>query len=152
MKWVAELRALPTRTMAGIAVGHAVLLAGVLWGGVPYVLMQALLAFELAAVNAANILIYPERGWLKHFLDTLKLSGALLFVLFFLVVTYGWPATRAPATRWQRGSGDCANSLRKLRAGCSPTSSSTPESRCGRRFDRRIPDACGRSRVCPAAQ
>lgn len=89
MKGLAELRALPARTIAGLVVGHAVLLAGVLWGGVPYVLMQALLALELLAVNVANVFVYRERGWRKHVLDILKLTAALVFVLFFLIVTHG---------------------------------------------------------------
>jgi len=86
---IEELRALPPRTILGIAAGHAVLLAGVLWGGVPYVLMQGLLAAELVIVNLATIALYPQRGWRKHLWDTAKLVGILLFLLFFLVVTFG---------------------------------------------------------------
>jgi F0F1-type ATP synthase membrane subunit a len=84
-----QLAQLPPRTIAGVAAAHAVLLAGAVWGGLPYVLLQALLAVEIVLLNIASVPLYPERGWGKHIADVLKVSAGMLFVVFFLFVTYG---------------------------------------------------------------
>ncbi len=86
---LAEIRALPPRTVAAVAAGHVVLLAGILWGGLHYVLLQVLLAAELVVLNVATMTFYRERGLRKHVWDTLKMIGGLAFVLIFVVVTYG---------------------------------------------------------------
>jgi hypothetical protein len=89
MKLLALLRSLPPRTVAVVVASHLMLLAGILWGGMPYLALQSLLAVELLAINLASIALYPERGLRKHAVDTLKTTGALLFILFFVIVTYG---------------------------------------------------------------
>ncbi len=89
MRLLDEVRKLPPRKVASVAATHAVLLAGILWGGLPYVALQVLLAVELVVLNLATMTFYRERGLRKHVLDTLKMIGGLGFVLFFIVVTYG---------------------------------------------------------------
>jgi hypothetical protein len=89
MKLLALLRSLPPRTIAVVVASHLMLLAGILWGGMPYLALQMLLAVELAVINLATIPLYPGRGLRKHALDVLKLIAGLLFILFFVVVTYG---------------------------------------------------------------
>ena len=89
MKLLALLRRLPPRTVALVVVSHLMLLATILWGGMPYPALQVLLAVELLAINLASILLYPARGMRKHALDVLKTMAALLFILFFVIVTYG---------------------------------------------------------------
>jgi len=86
---LAELRALPSRTIANVAAGHVVLLAGTLWSDLHYVALQVLLAVELLVFNLATTMFYPQRGLRKHAWDLLKMTGGLAFVLFFLIVTYG---------------------------------------------------------------
>ena len=90
-----EVAQLPPRTIAGVAAAHAVLLVGAVWGGLPYVLLQALLAAEIVLLNIASVPLYPERGWGKHVADVLKVSAGMLFVMFFLFVTYGVAAEGA---------------------------------------------------------
>ncbi|MEO6690413.1 MAG: hypothetical protein ABIS07_11845 [Dokdonella sp.] len=89
MKAIEALRLVSPRVAAQLALSYGVLLAGCLWGGLPYVVLQALLAAELILLTIATIPFYPERGPLTHLFDLLKLSGGLMFVLFFLVVSYG---------------------------------------------------------------
>ncbi|MFZ2237810.1 MAG: hypothetical protein WBP11_03120 [Dokdonella sp.] len=72
-----------------LAISHLMLLAGCLWGGVPYIVLQALLAVELILISLASIVLYPERGFAKHFWDMLKLCGMLAFVMVFVVISYG---------------------------------------------------------------
>jgi hypothetical protein len=89
MKLLAVLRSLPPRTVAVVVVSHLMLLAGILWGGMPYLPLQVLLAVELLAINLASIALYPARGLRKHVVDVLKTLAGLLFILFFVIVTFG---------------------------------------------------------------
>jgi len=89
--------------VAELAGAHAVLLAAVLLGGVPYVWMQVMLAVELLALNLATVALYPERGWRKHVGDILKLTGGLAFVMVFLVVTWGVASAAGDASAAQAG-------------------------------------------------
>jgi hypothetical protein len=89
MKLLALLRSLPPRTIAVVVVSHVMLLAGILWGGLPYLALQLLLAGELLAISLASISLYPARGLRKHAVDLLKTIASLLFILFFVIVTYG---------------------------------------------------------------
>jgi len=89
MKLIDTLRQISPRAALQLACSHALLIAGCLYGELPYVAMQTLLAAELWLLSLATIPLYPERGVLRHVFDMLKLSGALVFVLFFLVATYG---------------------------------------------------------------
>jgi hypothetical protein len=89
MKLLALLRSLPPRTVAAVVVSQLMLLAGILWGGMPYLALQSLLAVELVAITLASIPFYPARGLRKHALDVLKTTAILLFILFFVFVTYG---------------------------------------------------------------
>jgi hypothetical protein len=89
MKLLALLRSLPPRTVAVVVVSHLMLLAGILWGGMPYVALQLLLAVELLAINLASIPLYPARGLRKHVFDVLKTIAGLLFILFFVIMTFG---------------------------------------------------------------
>lgn len=84
-----ESPALSPRTIAEMAGVHAVLLVGMLWGDVPYVWMQALLAIELIVLSLATVVLYPGRGVVKHVWDMVKLSGTLAFLVYLIVVTYG---------------------------------------------------------------
>ena len=83
-----ELRAIPRRQVAQLAFSHAILLAGCLWGGLPYVVLQALVAVELILLDVATIALYPERGFVKHLADLLKLCAALAFVMSFVAISY----------------------------------------------------------------
>lgn len=89
MKVIETLRQVSPRTAAELALSYSVLLAGCLWGRLPYVVLQALLSGELVLLTLATIPFYPQRGLLTHLADQLKLSGALAFVLLFLVISYG---------------------------------------------------------------
>src|SRR5688572_26474648 len=89
MKLLALVRSLPPRTVAMVVVSHLMLLAGILWGGMPYLPLQLLLAVELLAINLASIPLYAARGARKHAADVLKMIAGLLFILFFVIVTYG---------------------------------------------------------------
>lgn len=89
MKLLELLRTLPSRTVAMVMASHLMLLAGILWGGMPYLVLQGLLAVELFAINLATIPLYRERGMRKHVLDMLKTIAGLAILLFFVVVTYG---------------------------------------------------------------
>lgn len=88
-----EMVQLPARTIAGVAAAHAVLLAGALWSGLPYVLLQALLAVELVLLNIASVPLYPERGWGKPLGDVLKVSAGMLFLMIFHFITWAVAAS-----------------------------------------------------------
>lgn len=83
-----DVRAIPRRQVAQLAFSHAVLLAGCVWGGLPYVVLQALVAAEVILLDLATIALYPERGFGKHLWDLVKLCAGLAFVMFFIVVSY----------------------------------------------------------------
>lgn len=89
MKFLLELRRLPPRTLLSVLASHLLLLAAILWGGMPYPVLQILLAVELVVINLASIALYRERGLRKHVTDMLKTIGGLVFILFFVIVTYG---------------------------------------------------------------
>lgn len=89
MKVLLLLRSLPPRTVAVVVVSHLMLLASILWGDMPYLALQVLLAVELLVINLASILLYPARGLRKHAVDVLKTIAGLLFILFFVIVTFG---------------------------------------------------------------
>ncbi|HET9485163.1 MAG TPA: hypothetical protein VFO79_14475 [Xanthomonadales bacterium] len=84
-----ELRRLPPRTILATAAMHVPLLAALWTGALGYLTLQVLLAAELVVLNLATIPFYRERGAGRHLRDTLMLAGGLLFVLCFLLVTYG---------------------------------------------------------------
>src|SRR6476620_10142896 len=83
------LRQVPPQAAMQIAFAHALLLAGAIWGGVPYVVLQTLLAGELLLVNIATIPLYPQRSIARHLGDVLKMVAVLAFILFFVVISYG---------------------------------------------------------------
>ncbi|MEO5560037.1 MAG: hypothetical protein ABIO49_09295 [Dokdonella sp.] len=89
MKAIETLRLVSPHAAAQLALSYIVLLVGCLLGHLPYVALQALLGAELILLTLATIPFYPERGLLTHLFDLLKLSGGLIFVLFFLVISYG---------------------------------------------------------------
>ena len=72
-----------------LVLSHLTLLVGCLWGGLPYVVLQALLSAELILLCLASIALYPERGVAKHVWDMVKLCGMLAFVMLFVLITYG---------------------------------------------------------------
>lgn len=84
-----ELRRLPPRTILATAAMQVPLLAALWNGALGYLTLQVLLATELVVLNLATIPFYRERGAGRHLRDTLLIAGGLLFVLFFLLVTYG---------------------------------------------------------------
>ena len=83
------LRQVPPQAALQIAFAHALLLAGAIWGGVPYVVLQTMLAGELLLINIATVPLYPERGVVRHLGDVIKMTALLAFILFFVVVSYG---------------------------------------------------------------
>ena len=83
-----EFRGIPRRQVAQLALAHAVLLAGCVWGGLPYVVLQALVAAEVILLDLATIALYPERGFVKHLWDLVKLCAGLVFVMFFIIASY----------------------------------------------------------------
>lgn len=83
-----DIRRIPRRQIAQLAFSHAVLLAGCLWGGLPYVVLQALIAAEVILLSLATIALYPERGFAKHLWDLVKLCAGLTFVMFFIAASY----------------------------------------------------------------
>lgn len=91
---IAAVLALPRSVVLPHLATHALLLFGCLRGGIPYVMLQLLLALELLLVAAIAIPLYPERGLRKHALDLLKMSAGLAFVLFFLGMSYAVVAAR----------------------------------------------------------
>lgn len=88
-KLIQSLREVSPRTALHAAISHLFLLGACLWGGLPYVFLQALLAIELLIVSLATIPLYPERGVALHLWDMIKLTAGLAFVLFFILVGYG---------------------------------------------------------------
>lgn len=82
-----QIRNIPRRQVFQITLSHAVLLAGCLWGGLPYVVLQALVAAEVILVSLASTFLYPERGFAKHLRDLAKLCAGLLVLMFFVVAT-----------------------------------------------------------------
>lgn len=89
MKLLPLLRSLPPRTVLMVVGTHLLLLAGILWGGLPYLALQVLLAAELVVINLASVALYRERGLRKHVGDLLKTIAGMVFILFFVLVTYG---------------------------------------------------------------
>jgi hypothetical protein len=88
------LRQVKPRDAAQLGAAHLLLAVGSLSGGLPYLVLQGLLGTELLLTNATTAVLYPQRGLLRHGWDLLKLAGVLVFVLFFLTVTYGVAAGR----------------------------------------------------------
>lgn len=88
-RMIESLRRVSPRDAAKVGISHLFLLLACLWGGLPYLFLQALLAIELILVSLATIPFYPERTARKHLLDVLKLSAGLAFALIFIVVFYG---------------------------------------------------------------
>jgi hypothetical protein len=83
------LRQVPPQAAMQIGFAHALLLAGAILGGVPYVVLQALLAGELLLINIATIPLYPQRSVGRHLGDVVKMAAVLAFILFFVVISYG---------------------------------------------------------------
>jgi len=83
------LRQVPPQAAMQIAFAHALLLAGAIWGDVPYVVLQTLLAGELLLINIATIPLYPQRSVGRHLWDVAKMAAILAFILFFVVISYG---------------------------------------------------------------
>ena len=88
MKLIEELRGIPPAVALQILLAHGVLLVASLHGGLPYIVLQGLLAFELVLLNLATVPLYPERGLLRHLFDLLKLSALLAFLLLFVCISY----------------------------------------------------------------
>lgn len=88
MKLIEDLRRIPPGVALQILLAHGVLLATSLCGGLPYVVLQGLLAFELVLLNLATVPFYPERGVLRHLFDLVKLAGLLAFLLLFICISY----------------------------------------------------------------
>ena len=83
-----EILALPIQTLASVVLWHLVILGIALFGGLPYLIMQAAFAAEILLLDFATIPFYPEREKGKHAFDMLKMTGALVFIYFFVFVTY----------------------------------------------------------------
>lgn len=83
------LRQVPPQAALQITFAHLLLLAGAIWGGVPYVVLQTLLAGELLLINIATIPLYPQRSVVRHLGDVVKMAALLAFILFFVVISYG---------------------------------------------------------------
>jgi hypothetical protein len=83
------MRQIPPQAGVQIVFAHVLLLAGAIWGGVPYVVLQALLAGELLLINIATIPLYPQRSAGRHLGDVVKMAALLAFILFFVVISYG---------------------------------------------------------------
>lgn len=86
---IKSLRQVSPKAAVHVGIPHVFLLIAALLGSLPFVAVQTLLVVELILVSMATIPFYPERGWVRHPLDLLKLSGTSVFVLFFAVVSYG---------------------------------------------------------------
>ena len=87
--FIESLRQVSPRDAARVGIWHAFLLVACLWGGMPYLFLQALLAIELILVTLATIPFYPDRSVRSHLLDFLKLSAGLVFAMVFIVASYG---------------------------------------------------------------
>lgn len=83
-----QILALPIQTLASVVLWHVVILAIAVFGGLPYLIMQAAFAAEILLLDLATIPFYPERAKGKHAFDMLKMTGALVFIYFFVFVTY----------------------------------------------------------------
>jgi hypothetical protein len=94
-KLIATLRQVPPQAALQLGISHALLLASAVWGAIPYVVLQTMLAAELLLINIVTIPLYPERGVLRHLGDVVKMMFALAFVLFFIVISYGVVARQA---------------------------------------------------------
>lgn len=88
MKLIGELRRIPSPVALRILLAHGVLLVASLHGGLPYIILQGLLAFELLLLNLATVPFYPERGLLTHVFDLVKLGALLAFLLLFVCISY----------------------------------------------------------------
>lgn len=88
MNLIEELRRIPPAVALQILLAHGVLLVASLHGGLPYIVLQGLLAFELVLLNLATVPFYPERGLPRHLFDLLKLSALLAFLLLFICISY----------------------------------------------------------------
>lgn len=88
MKLIEELRRIPPAVALQILLGHGALLVASLLGGLPYIVLQGLLAFELVLLNLATVPFYPERGLFRHLFDLVKLSALLAFLLLFVCISY----------------------------------------------------------------
>jgi len=88
MKLIEELRRIPPPVALQILLAHGVLLVASLRGGLPYIVLQGLLAFELVLLNLATVPFYPERGIARHLFDLVKLSALLAFLLLFVCISY----------------------------------------------------------------
>lgn len=100
-----EILALPMRTLASLALSNIILLVIALFGGLSYLVMQAVLAVELLLMSLATIPLYPERGLGRHAFDMLKLTALLAFIYFLVFATYGIASNEgrgaALAIAWQ---------------------------------------------------
>lgn len=88
MKLIESLRRIPPAVAVQILFGHGVLLVASLHGGLPYVVLQGLLALELVLLSIATIPFYLDRGLLTHAFDLVKLSALLAFLLLFVCISY----------------------------------------------------------------
>ena len=93
--FIEALRKVPPALGMQVIAAHLLLVVGVLFGGLPYVIVQCLLGAELLLINLATIPLYPQRSLRRHVGDILKSTGLLAFVLFFLLVAYGVVAAAA---------------------------------------------------------
>ncbi|HVF33933.1 MAG TPA: hypothetical protein VND91_01265 [Candidatus Saccharimonadia bacterium] len=67
---------------------HVVLLALLLWASLPYVYTQVMLAVELVIFSLATVALYRDRAG-ELLVDTVKLAAGLVFILAFVIATYG---------------------------------------------------------------
>ncbi|HEU4665955.1 MAG TPA: hypothetical protein VFS55_18140 [Dokdonella sp.] len=88
MKMIESLRRIPPAVAVQILFAHAVLLVASLRGGLPYIVLQGLIAFEIVLASLATVPFYPERGLLTHLFDLVKLSALLAFLLLFVCISY----------------------------------------------------------------
>ncbi|MGN6520689.1 MAG: hypothetical protein ACTHK2_14815 [Dokdonella sp.] len=88
MKLIDDLRRIPPGVALQILLAHGMLLFASLHGGLPYVVLQGLIALELVLLNVATVPFYPERGLLRHVADLVKMSALLAFLLLFVCISY----------------------------------------------------------------
>jgi hypothetical protein len=93
MKLLETLRRIPPRTAEQVAMAHAMLWVSSVYGGLPYVVLQTLLAAELILMTIATMPLYPERRVLTHLFDLIKLSALLAFLLLFIFISYAVVST-----------------------------------------------------------
>lgn len=70
-------------------VSHGLLAAMAWFAGFGYLGVILILCAELLIVNLLSTVVFRERGVWRHLGDLLKFAALMVFLLFFVVVTYG---------------------------------------------------------------